>query len=106
VLDLLAHHPNCAQFIAAKLAQRFVSDTPSASVIKLGTEAFTRSDGDIKATLSAILHSDDFIHSAGQKVKRPLELIASALRGLDADTDGAAPLQNFMSQMGQPLFLW
>ena len=106
VLDLLAHHPNCAQFIATKLARRFISDTPSASVIKLGTDAFTHSDGDIKATLSAILHSDDFKHSAGQKLKRPLELTASALRGLEADTDGAAPLQTFITQMGQPLFLW
>ncbi|HEY3340923.1 MAG TPA: DUF1800 domain-containing protein, partial [Anaerolineae bacterium] len=106
VLDLLAQHANCAQFIASKLARRFISDIPPASVISLGAEAFTRSAGDIKATLSAILHSDDFKHSSGQKLKRPLELIASALRGLDADTDGAAPLQNFLTQMGQPLFLW
>ena len=106
VLDMLAAHPSCATFISLKLARRFVADQPPASVVVQGAGAFTKSGGDIKATLGAILHSEEFRQSLGQKIKRPLELVASALRGVDAETDGGKPLLQAMRVMGQPLFLW
>ena len=34
VLDILAHHPSTAHFIATKLARRFIGDDPPASVVK------------------------------------------------------------------------
>jgi uncharacterized protein (DUF1800 family) len=40
------------------------------------------------------------------KYKRPVDFITSALRGLDGETNGGRPLQQFLSQMGQPLFEW
>jgi uncharacterized protein (DUF1800 family) len=106
VLDLLAKNPNCATFISTKMARRFISDQPPATAVLAGVSAFNHSDGDIKATLSAILHSSDFKQSYGQKLKRPLDLVASSLRALNADTDAGAPLQNLLTLMGQPLFLW
>jgi uncharacterized protein (DUF1800 family) len=106
VLDMLANHPSCATFISAKLARRFISDQPPASVILRTADAFRKSNGDITVTLSALLHSDEFKQSTGQKLKRPLEFVASTLRALNADTDGGAALQGTLTQMGQPLFLW
>ena len=106
VLDILARNPNCATFISTKLVRRFIADQPPTHAVQLGAGAFSKSDGDIKATLGTILHSEDFKQSFGQKIKRPFELVASALRALDADTDGGAPLQALLMQMGQPLFLW
>ncbi|MCL4506950.1 MAG: DUF1800 domain-containing protein [Chloroflexi bacterium] len=106
VLDLLAHHPHCATFISAKLARRFIADQPPSAAVLAGAAAFSKSDGDIKATLGAILHGEDFKNSFGQKVKRPLDLLASALRALDADTDAGAPLIGALALMGQPLFQW
>lgn len=106
VLDMLARNPACATYISTKLVRRFVSDQPPATAIQSGAAAFTKSDGDITATLSAILHSDEFKTSFGQKLKRPYDLLASSLRALAADTDGGPPLQAAMIQMGQPLFQW
>ncbi len=106
VLDLLAHNPHTATFISAKLARRFIADQPPANVVKAGASAFTSSGGDIKATLGAILHSEDFKNSFGQKIKRPLDLVASSLRALDADTDGGGLLIGALALMGQPLFQW
>ena len=106
VLDILAKHPSTATFISLKLARRFVSDQPPVSVVQLGAQAFTKSDGDVRATLGAILHSTEFKQSFGQKIKRPFELIASALRALDADTDGGRAFVVALRTMGQPLFGW
>ena len=106
VLDILAAHPSCATFISLKLARRFVADEPPKDVVALGAAAFTKSDGDLKATLGAILHSDGFKQSLGQKMKRPFELVASALRGVGAETDGGKPILQAMRVMGQPLFSW
>ncbi len=106
VLDMLAKHPACATFISAKLARRFISDQPPSNAIQAGAAAFIKSDGDIKATLGAILHSAEFKTSFGQKLKRPYDLLISSLRALDADTDGGLPIQAALVQMGQPLFQW
>jgi len=106
VLDLLANHPSTAAFISRKLARRFISDNPPVSVVKLGADAFTKSRGDIRKTLGAILHSAEFKASTGQKMKRPFEFMASALRATNAVTDGGRMLSRAMLLMGQPLFLW
>jgi len=106
VLDILAAHPSCATFISLKLARRFVADDPPKDVVQLGAAAFTKSNGDLKATLGAILHSDAFKQSLGQKMKRPFELVASAVRGVGAETDGGKSILYTMREMGQPLFLW
>lgn len=106
VLDLLAHHPSTATFISLKMARRFVSDRPSNTVVKLGADAFAKSRGDIKATLGALLHSDEFKTSLGQKFKRPFEFVASALRATDAETDAGRLISQALLMMGQPLFLW
>ncbi len=106
VLDILASAAASATFISARLAQRFVADNPPDSVIKLGADAFQKSQGDIRATLGAILHSQEFKSSFGLKVKRPFEFAASALRVLNAQTDGGNTIQSFMQRMGQPLFSW
>ncbi len=106
LLTLLAKHPNCAQFISLKLARRFVADDPPKSVVEAGAAAFAKSNGDIKATLGAILHSDAFKQSSGKKLKRPFDYVVSALRVTDADTDGGEVVNAALTRMGQPLFMW
>jgi uncharacterized protein (DUF1800 family) len=106
VLDILANSPACAEFISTKLVQRFISDIPPDSAVQIGVAAFQKSQGDIRATLGAILHSQDFKASSGLKVKRPLEYAASALRVLNGQTDAGNAMQSFIQRMGQPLFQW
>jgi uncharacterized protein (DUF1800 family) len=108
VLDILVHHPSTAKYIATKLARHFVSDTPSAALIDRVEAAFTRSDGDIRETLKAIFSSPEFNSPEAYraKVKRPFELAISAIRTLGADTNGGPQLHQWVTRMGEPLYMY
>ena len=106
VLDILAHHPATAKFIATKLARRFVTDNPSPALVDRVAAAFTKSDGDIRETLKAIFFSPEFNSPEAYraKVKRPFELAISAVRTLGADTNGGPGFHQWIARMGQPLY--
>jgi uncharacterized protein (DUF1800 family) len=107
VLDLLAHHPSTARFIATKLARRFVADEPPAALVNQATEAFRRNDGDIRAVLRTIINAPEFYAPEfyRAKVKKPLEFAASALRATHAETKVTHQLARYLGRMGEPLFL-
>jgi uncharacterized protein (DUF1800 family) len=106
VLDILANHPATAKYIAGKLARYFVTDNPSASLVDRGAAAFTKSKGDIKETLRAIITSPEFNSPEAYraKIKRPFELTVSAIRTLGAETNGGPQLHQWIARMGEPLY--
>jgi len=106
VLDILAHHPSTAKFIATKLVRHFVSDNPPAALVNRVAAAFTKSDGDIRETLKTIFFSNEFYspESYRSKVKRPFELAVSAIRVLGADTNGGPGTHQWIARMGEPLY--
>ncbi|MBL8188349.1 MAG: DUF1800 domain-containing protein [Acidobacteria bacterium] len=106
VLDLLAKHPSTAKFISFKMAQRFVADEPPTTLVDRAAEVFTKTDGDIRQVVRAILTSPEFYSPKfyRNKIKSPLELAASAIRATGAATDGAAPLVQTVARMGEPLY--
>jgi uncharacterized protein (DUF1800 family) len=104
VLDILADTPACAAYLSTRLAKRFISDNPPDSAVQQGVRAFQSSQGDIRATLGAILHSQEFKNSSGLKVKRPYDFAVSAMRALNAETDAGSALQSYLLRLGQPLF--
>lgn len=106
VLDILAHHPSTAKFIATKLARRFVMDNPTPALVDRVAAAFTRSDGDIRETLRAIFTSPEFNSAEAYraKIKRPFELAISAIRTLGGDTNGGPAIHQWIARMGQPLY--
>jgi hypothetical protein len=110
VIDMLAAHPATADFIATKLVRRFVADDPPLPLVARAARAFVNTRGDIKATLRTILLSPEMLDPAqelaAQKFKRPFEYVISALRALDATTDGGPALLAYLAEMGQPLFQW
>ncbi|HUI88037.1 MAG TPA: DUF1800 domain-containing protein [Anaerolineales bacterium] len=107
VLDMLAHHPMAAQFISTKLARRFVSDNPDPAMVTDLATIFTQSDGDTPTLLKAIFQSEAFKKSAGQKMKRPLEFLASAMRLTQATLTGPSQqLVNHVKMLGQIPFDW
>src|SRR5204863_170576 len=61
VIDILAHHPSTARFIATKLVQRFVSDAPPQSLVDRVSETFMKTDGDIREMMRVILTSPEFM---------------------------------------------
>lgn len=108
VLHLLATHPATAHFISLKLCRRFVSDEPSASLVDRTSQEFSRTRGDLRAVLGTVLTSPEFYSESAYraKVKSPLEMVASALRALDAETDAGPLLMALIGRMGEPMFLY
>jgi uncharacterized protein (DUF1800 family) len=108
VLDILAHHPATAKFIATKLARRFVSDNPSPALVSRVAAAFTKSDGDIRATLRALFASPEFnsAESYRAKIKTPFELAISSIRTLGGETNGGPGLHQWIAKMGEPLYMY
>ena len=86
VIDILVRHEATARFIATKLARRFVSDDPPASLVERTAATFRRTDGDIRATLETIVTSPEFWSAEAYraKIKTPLEVVASAVRSTRA----------------------
>jgi len=107
---LLASHLSAAQFISRKLARRFISDSPTQGMVDSLAQVFTQTDGDIRALLRALLASDEFKASAGQKFKRPLDFFISMLRLTDAtitsNARSARRVQEYLRLLGQVPFTW
>lgn len=106
VLDIVAHHPSTAKFIATKLVRRFVADEPPAALVDRVAQTFVKSDGDIREMLRTIFSSPEFNSAEAYraKVKRPFELAVSAVRTLGAETNGGPQFHQWISRMGQPLY--
>jgi uncharacterized protein (DUF1800 family) len=106
VLDIVAHHPATAKFIATKLVRRFVSDEPPPALVDRATQTFLKSDGDIREVLKTIFSSPEFNSAEAYraKIKRPFELAVSAVRTLGADTNGGPQFHQWVARMGQPLY--
>ena len=86
VIDIVTRHPATARTIATKLARRFVSDEPPPAVVDRVARAYRDTDGDIRAMMRALVTAPEFWSEAAwnAKLKKPLELVASAARALDA----------------------
>jgi uncharacterized protein (DUF1800 family) len=108
VVERLAAHPSTARFIATKLARRFLADEPPAEIVQRAAGAFLNTNGDLRAVLRVILLDGlaGRVALAQPKFKRPGHFIVSALRGLNAETDGGAPLNEYLQRMGQPYYAW
>jgi uncharacterized protein (DUF1800 family) len=109
VLDMLADHPSTARTIVTKLARRFLVDDPPGEIIDKASQTFTRSSGDIKSVLKVLLLDGLTLvqqQSLSAKYKRPINFLVSALRQLNAETNGGQAINRYLQQMGQPLFDW
>ncbi|MEP6496040.1 MAG: DUF1800 domain-containing protein, partial [bacterium] len=105
-LDIVARAPATAKFITMKLARRFVSDDPPTALVERCASTFTKTDGNIRATMRCIITSPEFFSRTAYraKVKTPFELVASAMRALGAQPDTSARGAQAVSQLGQPIF--
>lgn len=115
VLDALAYHPGTARHIARKLCRRLISDDPPQSVVDTAAAIFHQGRFDLdqlETVVRAILLSDEFLATWGEKIKRPFEIAVSTMRATDAqfsfalDEDRCDDLLWQYDQTGQPLFSW
>jgi uncharacterized protein (DUF1800 family) len=86
VIDIVTRHPSTARAIATKLARRFVSDEPPTALVDRVARTYRETDGDIRAMIVAIVTAPEFWSQEAYraKIKKPLELVASAARALEA----------------------
>jgi uncharacterized protein (DUF1800 family) len=82
VIDILVEQPATAWFIAGKLHQFFVSDTPDEEAILALAQEFRRTGGDIRSVLRLLFRSDFFTSDRARlaRVKSPAELVAGTAR--------------------------
>jgi uncharacterized protein (DUF1800 family) len=105
-LNLLAHSPQTAHFISWKIAQRFVADDPPPALVDRMAKTFLASDGDIKAVLRTLATSPEFNSTKyfRNKVKTPMEFLASAYRTTLTDPSNPGALVNTIKNMGMQLY--
>ena len=108
LLEMLAHHPSAAKFISKKLAIRFVSDNPPASLLKKMAGTFTKQDGDLTQVLITMVTAPEFWskNALREKTKSPFELAVSAIRGLNADVKDPYALFTWITRMGQRMYYY
>ena len=115
VLDAVAFHPGTARHIAGKLCRRFISDDPPQTVVDAAATVFESAQNDsdqLAQVVRTILLSDEFLTTWGEKIKRPFEVVVSALRSAGAkfsfalDEDETDTFLWLYNQAGQPLFSW
>ncbi|BCB84096.1 DUF1800 domain-containing protein [Phytohabitans suffuscus] len=109
----LASHPSTARRIAARLATRFVSDTPPPALVERLARSYTVNRGAVKPVLLELLSSSEFWAAVGQKVRRPLEYVVATYRTLGvspqtpasfrAATPGRTPFAEGMRQLQERL---
>jgi uncharacterized protein (DUF1800 family) len=97
--------PQCAMFLARKLAQEFVCPEPPDELVDEVAESLTAGGLDIGATLAKLLASEAMFDSRwrGTRIKSPVEFAIGACRSLHLRV-AARALGDSVSQMGQRLF--
>ena len=106
VLDILASSPATAHFIAHKLVVHFVSDSAPPALVERAAQTYLRTGGDIREVVRTIVTSPEFFSTAAfrAKVKSPFEVVASALRAMNATPDTTVRLIAFVGVLGEPQF--
>ncbi len=105
IIRFLARHPKTAQRIATKLCTRLVSDDPPRALVDRVARRFTETNGDLRATVNAVIDSPEFWSSRGAKVKSPFEYTVSAIRAAGATITDPLPLARELRRMGEGLYL-
>ena len=105
-LDLLASKQATALNISKKIAQYFVSDQPSATLIKAMANAYMSTQGDIGRVLEVLFSSDDFWakKNIGQRFKTPYQYVVSSVRVSGIQPINYQPLISVLGQMSMPIY--
>jgi hypothetical protein len=107
-LELLAHHPSTARFICRKLAVRFVSDDPPASLVDKMAKTFLDKNGDIRQVLLTMVEAPEFwsAQALREKTKSPFELAIGSVRSLHATIYQPMQVYNWVARMGEKKYYY
>lgn len=102
LVEALAIHPATVDRVVRRLAVRFVSDAPPASLITKLANAYRSGGTRIAPVMRTLLLSPEFAASTGRKYARPQELLASAFAAgrprytAPKDTSPWAPMSTYL----------
>lgn len=106
VLNILADHPSTRDFIARKLIRHFLQhDPPPASLVTSVAQVYQTTSGSIPAMVAEIFRYT-MNNPVPMKFKRPMHLLVSALRGLNAQVTATNNLQTPLTEAGHLPFDW
>jgi uncharacterized protein (DUF1800 family) len=107
-IRMLARHPATAKRVTLRLVQTFVSDQPIQALLDKLASTFTRTQGDMRAVMQAIVESSEFWSADNSLFKTPLDYACSALtaQGGVKDPRDVQQTLGFLNQAGQPLHAW
>ena len=109
LIRFLARHASTARHVCFKLVRRFVSDTPPMGLVDRLAGVYLANDTAIVPVLRELFTSPEFAASGGQKVKRPIDWLYSALRVTGAQVheaprgQAASRLRSAAGALGQAL---
>ncbi|MCB1560620.1 MAG: DUF1800 domain-containing protein [Xanthomonadales bacterium] len=118
VFDILCQHPATALHICGKLCRRFISDDPPQALIDSAAAIWRQhwqSPDQITRVLRHILNSAAFRETWGEKVKRPWEALAHAMRATETEIqpipypsvwEPYGNLYSLLQQSGNRPFRW
>ena len=94
VLDIIMNHPNLAPFVSRRLIQHLVTSNPSPDYVRRVSSVFTRSKGDMKQTIKAILLDQEAregdlpnpVSNRVGKIRESMQATASLWRSLGCST--------------------
>jgi len=109
IIDIIAMRPATSWFIAGKLYNYFVSDTPNEEATAFLAEEYRKSSGDIRSMMRALFLSDYFKSEDVwyDKVKSPAELVEECLLlagGLQVSDSTRQRLVEFAANFGEVSF--
>jgi uncharacterized protein (DUF1800 family) len=87
VLDALAAHPGTARYVSRKLCRRLIGDNPSQATVDAVAQVFydqRTAPDQLRQVVRAVLLSAEFRATFGAKMKRPFEVVVSAMRAAAA----------------------
>ena len=104
VLDVVTNHPSTAKHLAKKLVV-FFTGSRSEALEKTVEEAYVTSKGNITSMIRPILLSEE-LNTGEPILRRPFDFLCGALRRAGAITDGGPALQQYLRNLGQPMYEW
>jgi uncharacterized protein (DUF1800 family) len=105
-IAILVHSPVTARHISYELAQYFVADNPPQSLVDKLTKRYLETDGDIRAMLNTLFHSNEFQDPKyyGAKFKSPYQYLVSSLRVSGQPVRNPLLFAAQLNQFGMPLY--
>jgi uncharacterized protein (DUF1800 family) len=106
VLRMLCTHPSTARHLAAKLARYFHSDEPPAALVWEMARVFGDTQGDLRATVQALLASPHYAHPPPARFLEPYRYVVKAVRLVygGQPVTNVRPLIRWLNLLGQPIY--